>query len=123
MTYSPFSTANLPAPNVSQISNNNEEQLRVVMRKPEGYNSGRYILRYDCGMGGIHTEVEYWSDVINENNNDKVTRRNRSCFVVGQISRVTVWFVNGTNISTPVVVPIERRNGKYKHSTQGRRQL
>ena len=32
-------------------------------------------------------------------------RRSRSCFVVGEISRVTVWFVSGRHISSvPAVV-------------------
>jgi hypothetical protein len=36
---------------------------------------------------------------------DVVLRRSRSCFVVGEISRVTVWFVSGRHISSiPAVV-------------------
>ena len=31
---------------------------------------------------------------------DNIVTRNRSCFVVGQISTVTVWFVDGRNISS-----------------------
>ena len=30
---------------------------------------------------------------------DGIVTRNRSCFVVGQISTVTVWFVDGKSIS------------------------
>ena len=36
---------------------------------------------------------------------DRIVTRNRSCFVVGQISTITVWFVDGRNISSePAVV-------------------
>ena len=31
---------------------------------------------------------------------DRIVTRNRSCFVEGQISTVTVWFVDGKSIST-----------------------
>ena len=42
-------------------------------------------------------------------------RRNRSCFVVGEISRVTVWFVSGGHISsTPAV--INREGEKHAHN-------
>ena len=40
-------------------------------------------------------------------------RRSRSCFVVGEISRVTVWFVSGGHISsTPAVVNANSGEGE-----------
>ena len=39
--------------------------------------------------------------------------RSRSCFVVGEISRVTVWFVSGGYIScTPAVVNVSSTKGE-----------
>ena len=36
---------------------------------------------------------------------DRIVTRDRSCFVKGQISTVTVWFIDGRNISSePAVV-------------------
>jgi hypothetical protein len=67
----------------------------LVIIRPEGDNSGRFILRYDCGFRGISTELEYRSVEISSGSSDVVLRRSRSCFVVGEISRVTVWFVSG----------------------------
>ena len=87
------------------MSNANDQQLRLVLTRPEGYNSGRFILRYDCGFRGIPIELEYRSIEISSCSSDVVVRRSRSCFVVGEISRVTVWFVSGGHISsTPTVV-------------------
>ena len=44
-------------------------------------------------------------------------RRSRSCFVVGEISRVTVWFVSGGHISsTPAVVNGEGE--KHAHNVE-----
>ena len=44
-------------------------------------------------------------------------RRSRSCFVVGEISRVTVWFVSGTHISSvPAVVNATSGEGERKHA-------
>ena len=40
-------------------------------------------------------------------------RRSKSCFVVGEISRVTVWFVSGRHISsTPAVVNATNEEGE-----------
>ena len=40
-------------------------------------------------------------------------RRSRSCFVAGEISRVTVWFVSGGHInSTPAVVNANSGEGE-----------
>jgi hypothetical protein len=73
----------------------NDQRLQLVLRRPGGYDSGRFILRYDCGFRGIHIELEYRSVRISSGSSDVVVRRSRSCFVVGEISRVTVWFVSG----------------------------
>ena len=82
-----------------------EQQLRLNLARPEGYNSGRFILRYDCGLRGIPIELEYRSVETSIGSSYAVARRSRSCFVVGEISRVTVWFVTGGHISsTPAVV-------------------
>ena len=43
----------------------NDQQLRLVLIRPEGYNSGRFILGYDCGLSGNPTELEYRSVEIN----------------------------------------------------------
>ena len=76
-----------------------------MLTRPEGYNSGRFILRYNCGLRGIHIELEYRSVEISSGSSDVAVRRSRSCFVEGQISRVTVWFVSGRHISsTPAMV-------------------
>ena len=46
---------------------------------------------------------------------DVVVRRSRSCFVEGEISRVTVWFVSGRHISsTPVVVNATSGEGEAR---------
>jgi hypothetical protein len=96
-----FNNATLLTPNVSTVNKVNDQQLRLVIIRPEGDNSGRFILRYDCGFRGISTELEYRS----VETSDRVVRRSRSCFVVGEISRIKVWFVSGRHISsTPAVV-------------------
>jgi hypothetical protein len=85
----------------------------LVIIRPEGDNSGRFILRYDCGFRGISTELEYRSVEISSGSSDVVLRRSRSCFVVGEISRVTVWFVSGRHISsTPGVVNVSSGEGE-----------
>ena len=90
---------------MSQNSSSVDQQLWLVLTRPEGYNSGRFILRYDCGFRGAPIELEYRSVEISSGSSDVVVRRSRSCFVVGEISRVTVWFVSGGHISsTPAVV-------------------
>ena len=97
-------TATLPVPHVSQGSSGHGNQLWLVLTRPQGYNSGRFILRYDCGFRGIPIELEYRSVEISGSSHVVVTR-NRSCFVVGETSRVTVWFVSGGHISSvPAVV-------------------
>ena len=106
-------TATLPTPQVSSRKNGDDQQLRLALTRPEGYNSGRFILRYDCGFRGIPIELEYRSVEISENSSDVVVRRSRSCFVVGEISRVTVWFVSGGNISSvPAVVNVTSGEGE-----------
>ena len=100
----PF-TATLPTPQVSLRTHSDDHQLWLVLTRPEGYSSGRFILRYDCGFRGIPIELEYRSVEISSGGSDVVVRRSRSCFVIGEISRVTVWFVSGGHISsTPAVV-------------------
>ena len=99
------STATLLTPQVTIVTINTvtEQQLWLVLTRPEGYNSVKFILKYDCGVRGIPIELDYRSVEIS-GSSDVVVRRNRSCFVVGEISRVTVWFVSGTPISsTPAV--------------------
>ena len=50
---------------------------------------------------------------ISAGSSDVVVRRSRSCFVVGEISRVTVWFVSGGQISsTPAVVNVTSGEGE-----------
>ena len=45
-------------------------------------------------------------------------RRRRSCFVVGEISRVTVWFASGRHISfTPAVVNATSGEGEISGAT------
>ena len=107
----------LPTPQVSSNSSQvtTDLQLRLVLTRPEGYNSGRFILRYDCGFRGIPIELDYRSVEIS-GSSDVVVRRSRSCFVVGEISRVTVWFVSGRHISsTPAVVNTTSGEGE-KHT-------
>ena len=108
-------TATLPTPQVSQnsISTRTDQQLRLVLTRPQGYNSGRFILRYDCGLRRIPIELEYSSAEISSGSSDVVVRRSRSCFVVGEISRVTVWFASGRHISsTPAVVNVTSGEGE-----------
>jgi hypothetical protein len=110
-----YLTDTLSIPQVTEGSNSHEEQLRLVLEKKEGYNSGRFILRYDCGVRGIPIELEYRSVKISSR--DVVVRRSRSCFVVGEISRVTVWFVSGRHISsTPAVVNVSSGEGERRKS-------
>ena len=81
------------------------QEFHLFLTRPKGYNSGRFILRYDCGFRGIPIELEYRSVEISSGSSDVVVKKSRSCFVVGEISRVTVWFVSGRHISsTPAVV-------------------
>ena len=96
-------------------SSSSEQQLRLVLTGPEGYNNGRFLLRYDCGFRGIPIELEYRSVEISSGRSDVVVRRNRSCFVVGEVSRVTVWFVSGRHISSvPAVVNVPRGEDEIK---------
>ena len=82
------------------------------MTRPEGYSSGRFILRYDCGFRGIPIELEYRS-AKTSGSSDMLLRRSTSCFVVGEISRVTVWFVSGRHISsTPGVTVVNVTSGE-----------
>ena len=109
--------ATLPTPQVSTTSSQtiSDQQLRLVMTRPEGYNSGRFILRFDCGLKGIPIELEYTGDEISSGRSELVVRRSRSCFVVGKISRVTVWFVSGRHISsTPAVVNATSGEGNLR---------
>ena len=97
--------ATLPTPQVSSRKNGDDQQLRLALTRPEGYSNGKFILRFDCGVRGIPIELEYWKAEISSGNNNVVVTRSRSCFVVGEISRVTVWFVSGRHISSvPAVV-------------------
>ena len=110
----PSHVATLPTPQVTTI-NNVTEQLRLALTKPEGYNSGRFILRYNCGFRGIPIELEYRSIDINISTSDAVVTRGRSCFVKGEISRVTVWFVSGRHISSvPAVVNATSGEGEIE---------
>ena len=108
--------ATLPTPQVSTNSSfqATDQQLRLVLARPGGYSSGRFILRYDCGVRGIPIELEYRSvEISSGSSSDVVVRRNRSCFVVGEISRVTVWFVSGRHISsTPGVTVVNVTSGE-----------
>ena len=108
--------ATLPTPQVSAISSADDQQLQLVLKRPQGlgYNSGRFILRYDCGFRGIPIELEYRSVEIS-GSSDLVVRRSRSCFVVGEISRVTVWFVSGGDISIPHQVNVSDGEGEAWH--------
>ena len=106
--------ATLPTPQVSTQDTADDQQLQLVLTRPQGLGnkSGRFILRYDCGFGGIPYELEYRSVDIS-GSSDVVVRMSRSCFAEGEISRVTVWFVSGRHISsTPAVVNVTRLSGK-----------
>jgi hypothetical protein len=95
----------------------NDHVHQLVLTRPKGYSSGRFILRYDCGFRGIPIELEYRSVEISSGSSDVVVRRSRSCFVVGEISRVTVWFVSGRHISsTPAVVNVSSGEGERRKS-------
>ena len=97
-------------------TNTNDQQLRLVLTRPQAYNNGRFILRYDCGFGGIPIELEYRSAEISSGRSDVLVTRSRSCFVEGEISRVTVWFVSGRHISsTPAVVNVRSGEGENLH--------
>ena len=107
-----YPSATLPTPQLSTVNNENDPQLWVNLTRPEDYNSGRFILRYDCGVRGSPIELEYRSVEISSSSDFEV-RRSRSCFVVGKISRVTVWFVSGGHISsTPAVVNVSSGEGE-----------
>ena len=109
--------ATLQTPQVSIKKNGDDPAFRLVLTRPQGYNSGRFILRFDCGFGGIPIELEYRSVRISSSRSDVAVRRSRSCFVVGEISRVTVWFVSGRQISsTPAVVNATSGEGKRRKS-------
>ena len=93
-------TATLPTPNASMRTNDYDNQLQLFLTSPKGHNSGRFILRYDCEISGVlENELEYRSVGISGSSDAVVTRR-RSCFAVGEISRVTVWFASGRHISS-----------------------
>ena len=103
-------------PQVSVRNNSNKQELHLDLTRPQRYNSGRFILRYDCGFGGIPIELEYRSVEISSGSSDEVVTRSRSCFVEGEISRVTVWFVSGRNISsTPAVVNVINGKGEARY--------
>ena len=107
-------TATLPTPHVSMRTYSyNKEQLWLAVTRPEAYSSGRFILRYDCGFRGIPIELAYSSVDISSSSSDEIVTRSRSCFVVGEISRVTVWFVSGRHISSaPAVVNVNSGEGE-----------
>ena len=98
-------TATLPAPHASMRTYDyNNQLLQLFLTSPKGHNSGRFILRYDCEIRGVLIELEYRS-VSTSGSSDAVVTRRRSCFVVGEISRVTVWFASGRHTSSvPAVV-------------------
>jgi hypothetical protein len=48
---------------------------------------------------------------------DAVVRRNRSCFVVGEISRVTVWFASGRHISSIPAIKNVSQKGERMNAT------
>ena len=107
--------ATLPTPQVSTVDTATDQQLQLVLTRPEGYDSGRFILRYNCGFRGIPIELEYRSVEISSGSSDVVMRRSESCFAEGEISRVTVWFVSGRHISsTPAVVNIASGEGETR---------
>ena len=108
-------TATLPTPQIFEKKPKIDRKTHLVLTKPEGYNSGRFILRYDCGFRGIPIELEYRSVEISSGSSDVVVTRSRSCFVVGEISRVTVWFVSGRHItSVPAVVNVTSGQGEIR---------
>ena len=64
---------------------------------------------------GIPIELEYSTVEISSGSSDVVVRRSRSCFAKGEISRVTVWFVSGGNISSvPAVVNATSGEGEIR---------
>ena len=68
-----FITATLPTPHVSMRTYSyNKKQLWLAVTRPEGYNSGRFILRYDCGVRGIPIELEYRSVEISSSRSDEI---------------------------------------------------
>ena len=108
-------TGTLKIPRISVVHYTLDPQLRLVLTRPEGYNTGRFILRYDCRFRGTPIELEYRSVEIS-GSSDAIVRRSRSCFVVGEISRVTVWFVSGRHISaTPAVVNVNCEEGEMEY--------
>ena len=91
------------------MEDTSHELIQLVLTRPEDYNSGRFIIRYDCGFRGIPIEEEYKSGI----SSPLIVTRNRTCYVIGEISTVTVWFVNGQNISSqPAVVNIANGAGE-----------
>ena len=107
--YFSFFTATLPTPDISLRNTPDYQQLQLQLNTPEGYNSGRFILRYDCKFRGIGPiEVEYKSVSASS---DRIVTRNRSCFVEGQISTVTVWFVHRKDISSQKTI-VNATNGQ-----------
>ena len=91
------STATLPSPQVSLRNTSDEQQLQLQLNTPKGYNSGRFILKYNCQFRESDPiEVEYKSVSASS---DGIVTRNRSCFVEGNVSTVTVRFADGRNIS------------------------
>ena len=63
-------------------------------------------------------EMEYRSVEISSRRSDVVVTRGRSCFVVGEISRVTVWFVSGSHIcSVPAVINVTSGDGETEGAT------
>ena len=110
--------ATIPTPTIFEKKTNMELELHLNLTRPYGYSSGRFILRYDCGFRGIPIELEYRSVEISSGRSDVVVRRSRSCFVVGEISRVTVWFVSGRHISCiPAVINATSGEGETRKSS------
>ena len=119
-------SATLPVPQVAVVGWNTSYYSRILqlnLTKLEGYNSGKFILRYDCGLREIPIELEYRSIEISSGSSDVVVIRSRSCFVVGEISRVTVWFVSGRHISSiPAVVNATSGEGETGGAARARAQ-
>ena len=109
--------ATLPTPQVSTVGPVNDQQLQVNLTRPQNYSSGRFILRYDCRFRGpgFPINLEYRSVEINSGSSDVIVRRSTRCFVEGEISRVTVWFVSGGHIScAPAVVNATSGEGERR---------
>jgi hypothetical protein len=119
--YTIYPSATLPTPQVSTSTSTNDQDLLLVLTRPQGYTSGRFILRYDCGFRGVSIELEYRSvGISSSSSSDVVVRRSRSCFAEGEISRVTVWFVSGGNISsTPAIKDISQKGERMEATLNG----